>query len=34
MPQNVPSLKDTDSKKQEAQRGPKQVEPKQLHTKT
>ena len=32
--ENFPNQKDTDFKIQEAQKGPKQVEPKQAHTKT
>ena len=34
MAENFPNPKDTDTKIQESQRAPKQVEPKQAHTKT
>ena len=34
MAENFPNLKETDIKIQVAQKGPKQVEPKQAHTKT
>ena len=34
MVENVPNLKETDIKIQEAQRAPKKVEPKEDHTKT